>query len=163
MMKAFFAAAFLLTSVFWHLRAADIQVQDFRGKLTWGIVSQKVTPDVYPNLAEQHFESGQMLLKIVRMIPGAPEVEDLQVGDVILSINGQRADTFDIGAAPGSRGERLEPGDVLTLKVYQVRGETPRLLKSNASCQDILKPKKWRIWSRKEPQNLPTFHRCIRI
>lgn len=128
MMKAFFAAAFLLTSVFWHLRAADIQVQDFRGKLTWGIVSQKVTPDVYPNLAEQHFESGQMLLKIVRMIPGAPEVEDLQVGDVILSINGQRADTFDIGAAPGSRGERLEPGDVLTLKVYQVRGENTAIV-----------------------------------
>ena len=99
MMKAFFAAAFLLTSVFWHLRAADIQVQDFRGKLTWGIVSQKVTPDVYPNLAEQHFESGQMLLKIVRMIPGAPEVEDLQVGDVIrITVNGTR-----YGAVPGSR------------------------------------------------------------
>ena len=121
-MKIVFCVVILLTGVLWHLSAADIQVQDFRGKLSWGISCQKISPGFYPQLADEHFESGQMLLKIVAMVPGAAGSEEgLQAGDIILSINGQRADTFDISKAPGSRGERLEPGDVLKIKLYQVR------------------------------------------
>lgn len=142
-MRAFFIGMFLGTCALWHLCAADIQVQDFRGKLTWGVVSQKVAPSSYPDLANRNFESGQMLLKIATMIPGAAGIEEgLQVGDVIISINGQRADTFNFGTTPGSRGERLEPGDVLKLEIYQVRGKEASVVEKQCVLQRYFETEK---------------------
>ena len=104
----------------WVAGAEDVQVKDYRGKSVWGISTEQVAAATYPELTPLKLAEKQKVLKITIVSPGATgEAEGVRVGDVIISINGERADTFNISNVSGSRGGKLEPGDRLKLKLLR--------------------------------------------
>lgn len=131
----------MLSTLIMH--ADDIQVKDYRGKSVWGISTDKVSPADYPEMAALKLPEKQKVLKITLVAPGATgETEGVQAGDVIISINGQRADTFNISNVSGSRGGKLEPGDKLKLKLLRKRDGKSSIVELDCALSRYLETEK---------------------